>query len=44
MDNKQLVLRTWAEAIGGAIYHSFINAAKQLENSNLEKQPYFDEE
>ena len=41
---KQLTLRIWAEAIGGAIYDTMIKAAKDLEDSALQQEPYYDEE
>lgn len=44
MTNKQLKLKIWANAIGGAIYNTMIKAAKQLEEAKLDKQPYQDEE
>lgn len=37
-------IRIFAEAFGGAIYNTMMKAAKQLEEANLIRQPYADEE
>lgn len=44
MKAKQKKIRVFAEAFGGAIYNTMIKAARQLEEANLIRQPYNDEE
>lgn len=36
MINKQLILKTWNEAIGGAYYNTLIKAAKYIDENVLE--------
>ena len=44
MKGKQTKLEIFNNAISGAYYNTLIKSAKELENSNLKKQPYADEE
>ena len=43
--DKQLLLKTWNEAIGGAYYNTLIKAAKQLDETpiHIEKQNFQDD-
>lgn len=36
MKEKQLILKIWNEAIGGAYYNSIIKAAKYIDNTDLQ--------
>jgi hypothetical protein len=44
MNTRQKKIRIFAEAFGGAIYNTMLKAARQLEEANLPRQPYNDDE
>lgn len=45
MKDKQLILQTWREAIGGAYYNTLIKAAKYIDQNVLEtnKREFIDD-